>query len=121
MAPSNRDPLDRKRLKKLLAMLDSSHDGEVLNAARLASAMLRDAGLGWSDVIADTLTPSEDDAVDLKRLDDLIASTHVTDILKMRLRTMRVALRNKRLAEQDRRLIWILHRKAVMDGTIVES
>ncbi len=120
MAPSNREPLDRKRLKKLLAMLASSHDGEVLNAARLASAMLRDAGLGWSDIIADVQTPSDDDAADLKRLDDLIAAKHVTDVLKMRLRAMRVALRNKRLAEQDRRLIWILHRKAVMDGMIAE-
>jgi hypothetical protein len=118
--PPKRGPLDRKRLAKVLAMLESSHDGEVLAAARLAASMLREAGLGWSDLVPDTPTPSEDDTADLKRLDDLLAASHVTDVLKMRLRTMRVALRNGSLAMQDRRLILILHRKAVMDGTIVE-
>jgi hypothetical protein len=120
MADPDRRPLDRKRLIKLLAMLDSKHDGEVLNAARLASGLLRDAGLSWGDIVSDMATVSETDAADLARLDDLIAAKNVIDILKMRLREMRVALRNQRLAESDRRLIWILHRKAVIDGVIVQ-
>lgn len=119
MSGAARSALDRKRLKKLLAMLDSSHDGEVLNAARLATGLLREAGLSWDEVIADTTIVTEADAADLARLDDLIAARNVTDILKMRLRAMRVALRNQRLAESDRRLIWILHRKAVIDGAII--
>lgn len=119
MPVSSKAPLDRKRLRKLLAMFDSNHDGEVLNAVRLASGLLREAGLSWGDIVSDSPTTSETDATDLARLDDLIAAKNVTDILKMRLRAMRVALRNHRLAESDRRLIWILHRKAVIDGAII--
>ncbi len=120
MPRSRRGQLDRARLRKLLAMLDSNHDGEVLNAARLASTLLRDAGITWADIVPDTPSVKEADIVDLARLDDLIAAANVTDILKMRLRAMRVALRNHRLAESDRRLIWILHRKAVIDGAIIQ-
>lgn len=45
-------PLDESRLIKLLARLGSSHDGEVLNAARLADRLVRQAGLTWDDVLA---------------------------------------------------------------------
>jgi hypothetical protein len=117
--PPNRT-LDRDRLRKLLAMLDSSHDGEALNAGRLAAALLREAGLSWADIIPDAPARADGDT-DLARLDALIASANVSDVLKIRLRAMRVALRGHRLAESDRRLIWILHRKAVLDGSVVHS
>ena len=44
--------LDRERLAKLLGMLGSEHDGEVVTAARRADALVRTAGLTWHDVVA---------------------------------------------------------------------
>jgi len=43
---------NRATLVKVLEILDSSHAGEALAAAKLASAMIRDAGLAWDDVVA---------------------------------------------------------------------
>jgi hypothetical protein len=43
------------RVAKLLGMLGSSHDGEVLNAARMADRAVRDAGLTWTDALQPTL------------------------------------------------------------------
>lgn len=43
---------NRSTLVKVLEILDSSHAGEALAAAKLASAMVRDAGLSWDDVLA---------------------------------------------------------------------
>jgi len=43
---------NRATLVKVLEILDSSHAGEALAAAKLASAMVRDAGLAWDDVVA---------------------------------------------------------------------
>jgi hypothetical protein len=40
-----------ERLVKLLGMIGSIHDGEALNAARLADRLVREAGLTWTDVI----------------------------------------------------------------------
>ena len=42
---------DADRLVKLLGMTGSTHDGEVLSAARLAHRYVHDHGLVWSDVI----------------------------------------------------------------------
>ena len=44
--------LDRERLAKVLGMLGSEHDGEVVIAARHADALVRRAGLTWHDVVA---------------------------------------------------------------------
>lgn len=44
--------IDRDRLVKLLARLDSDSDAEVLAAARLAMRHLRDSGKGWDDVVS---------------------------------------------------------------------
>jgi len=43
---------NRATLVKVLEILDSSHAGEALAAAKLASAMVREAGLSWDDVLA---------------------------------------------------------------------
>lgn len=43
--------LDLDRLCKLLGMLGSRHEGEVVNAARLSSRMLQEAGLTWLGLI----------------------------------------------------------------------
>jgi hypothetical protein len=45
------------RLKKLLLMLSSDRDGEVVNAARLIGSTLRDSGHDWHD-LACALTES---------------------------------------------------------------
>jgi hypothetical protein len=46
------DTIDAFRLAKLLGLLGSSHDGEVMNAAKMADRLVRAGGLTWEDVIA---------------------------------------------------------------------
>ena len=41
----------RTRIAKLLGMCGSAHDGEVLNAARKADALVREHGLTWPSII----------------------------------------------------------------------
>jgi predicted RecB family endonuclease len=48
---------NRATLAKVLEILESSHTGEALAAAKLASAMVREAGLSWDDVIAKDVQP----------------------------------------------------------------
>lgn len=48
---------NRATLAKVLEVLASDHDGEALTAAKLASAMVRDAGLAWDEVIAKEIQP----------------------------------------------------------------
>lgn len=43
--------LDRRRLVKVLGMLGSRHDGEVLAAARLAQYMLGQAKTTWAELL----------------------------------------------------------------------
>jgi hypothetical protein len=43
---------NRATLAKVLEILDSNHAGEALAAAKLASAMVREAGLTWDEVIS---------------------------------------------------------------------
>ncbi len=54
-------PLDRTRLAKLLGMLSSQHDGEVVTAARHADAVVRRAGLTWRDVLSEMRPPRVED------------------------------------------------------------
>jgi hypothetical protein len=48
---------NRATLAKVLEILDSSHAGEALAAAKLASTMVREAGLSWDDVLANNIVP----------------------------------------------------------------
>jgi hypothetical protein len=48
---------NRATLAKVLEILESSHTGEALAAAKLASAMVREAGLTWDEVIAKDVAP----------------------------------------------------------------
>ena len=41
----------RTRLARLLGMMGSQHDGEALNAARLADKLVREQGITWFNVI----------------------------------------------------------------------
>jgi hypothetical protein len=43
---------NRTTLVKVLEILDSTNAGEALAAAKLASTMVREAGLTWDDVLA---------------------------------------------------------------------
>jgi len=43
---------NRSTLVKVLEILDSNNAGEALAAAKLASTMIREAGLTWDDVLA---------------------------------------------------------------------
>ena len=49
--------LDRERLSKLLGMLGSSHDGEVVAAARQAERLRAEAGLTWGEIVVPRLPP----------------------------------------------------------------
>ena len=48
---------NRNTLVKVLEILDSSHAQEALAAAKLASAMVREAGLTWDQIIDDAILP----------------------------------------------------------------
>jgi hypothetical protein len=48
---------DRATLVKALEALGSANAGEALAAARLAARLLRDAGLGWDDVLQAEIRP----------------------------------------------------------------
>ncbi len=48
---------NRTTLVKVLEILDSSHAQEALAAAKLASAMVREAGLTWDEVIDSAVLP----------------------------------------------------------------
>jgi len=117
----NGTTLDRDRLRKLLALLGSDQDGEVLAAARRIDALVKAAATDWQALIPDAPSLRRADADDLAKLDALLASDNVADILKIRLGDMRIALQRGRLAEADRRLLRILHRKAVIEGAIAEA
>jgi hypothetical protein len=43
-----------QRLVRLLGMLGSDHDGEVVNAGRMADRLVREHGLTWPDIIRPT-------------------------------------------------------------------
>ncbi|GGF41302.1 hypothetical protein GCM10011611_54630 [Aliidongia dinghuensis] len=119
------DKFDRDRLVKLLGMLGSAHDGEVLNAARRIDAMVRAGGRGWNELLgpAETMPGPKrvPDRADLRKLDELLAASRVSDILKLRLAAMREALKAGRLTDQDRHLLRMLHRKAVIEGAVVTT
>jgi hypothetical protein len=45
------NPADRDKLARILGMTGSLHDGEALNAARLADRLVREQGITWFDVL----------------------------------------------------------------------
>lgn len=54
---------NRATLIKVLEILDSSDAAEALAAAKLASALVREAGLTWNDILAGDAAPSAAPAV----------------------------------------------------------
>jgi hypothetical protein len=116
---------DRARLVKLLGMLGSTHDGEVLNAARHIDAMVRAGGREWDKLLQPDSAAAgpkrSSDRSDLRKLDELLAAPQVSDILKLRLEALRDQLKAGRIADQDRHLLRMLHRKAVIEGAVVTT
>ena len=51
----NAASLDRALLARILGLLGSSHDGEVIAAARQAERLRADAGLTWADIVTPRL------------------------------------------------------------------
>jgi hypothetical protein len=49
--------IDRGRLSKLLGMLGSAHEGEVVAAARQAERLRAEAGLTWAEIVIPRLPP----------------------------------------------------------------
>jgi hypothetical protein len=52
------DPRTADRLAKLIALLGSDHDGEVVAAARAATRLMREHDLDWHDLIEAALRPA---------------------------------------------------------------
>lgn len=48
------NPKDAARLPKILGMLGSAHDGEILNAAKQARTLLTRSGMTWEDLFKGT-------------------------------------------------------------------
>ncbi len=69
--------LDRVRLARVLSYLSSNHDGEVVNAGRIANDMVRAADMSWAEVVGSTgrevsLPAGEDDfAAEARHMLDL--------------------------------------------------
>jgi hypothetical protein len=64
MAVARIEGPDRKRLAQLLGMIGSGHDGEALNAARLANRLVQKLQLQWNDVLG--LLPAEPNEADYR-------------------------------------------------------
>src|SRR5260221_13111509 len=50
--------LDRDRLARVLGLLGSAHDGEVVSAGRAADTLVRRAGLTWPDIVLQRPLPT---------------------------------------------------------------
>ncbi len=69
-------PAVRDRLTKLLGMTQSSHDGEALNAVRLANRMLAENRLTWREALCGPTaiaSPTDDDLPDWRSVARLCA------------------------------------------------
>jgi hypothetical protein len=44
--------VDKKRLAQILGMLGSAHDGEIINAARVATRLIREADVTWEQLLS---------------------------------------------------------------------
>lgn len=53
--------IDRDKLAKLLGMLGSDHDGEVLAAARKVHIFVRNHKLTWQEILRQEVVEEEDD------------------------------------------------------------
>lgn len=99
--------LDRRRLVKVLGMLGSRHDGEALNAARTAHAMLAQSKSRWEDLLG--VKPGEEPEPlpqeDAPRPKGKFGDPDYPDMLKAVLKTKGLDAKNReRFEEMEDRL-----------------
>jgi len=129
---------DYERLVKLMALLGSDSDGEVLNAVSAASRILNAYGLSWSDVVlprkllpvrasaAEDLAMSDDDddgsppplaqATPAVMFRLLMASTNVSTDAKRDIRRHADAIRDGRVSPAIRGELQTMYNYAVLRG-----
>jgi len=72
-------PPERARLVNILGMLGSAHDGERASAALLATRMIKDRGITWSDLIGQPETSRRrEDVPACWRADLAVAQRHIS-------------------------------------------
>jgi len=76
--------LDRSKLAKLLGMLGSSFDGEVLNAAKLAQDLVTEAKLTWYEVLGEK--PEKNHSSDFEEIIDWRVSQNGNECAKLKSR-----------------------------------
>jgi hypothetical protein len=127
---------DYDRLLKLLGMLSSSNDGEVLNAIGAISRILNTHGLDWRDIVlprkllptrvvgVDSMAPGGDGnapkslgaASPREMVQALMASPNVSSDTRRDLRDYAQAIAQGRLTPSIRADIQALYNYAIMNG-----
>ncbi|NQW11012.1 MAG: hypothetical protein HQ481_14180 [Alphaproteobacteria bacterium] len=129
---------DYERLLKLVAMLGSTNDGEVLNAVAAASRVMNGYGLDWSDIVLPRkLLPvranvTEDLPLDEEELADapppldkatpkvmyelLLASNNVSSDVKRDIRRHFGAIRDGRITPAIRGELQTMYNYAILKG-----
>jgi hypothetical protein len=76
--------LDRARLARVLGMLGSRHDGEVLSAARLAEVQRARAGVSWAELLGANLADPHDLIIRCLDHPELLTDWEVKFLLSLR-------------------------------------
>ncbi|MEI8396889.1 MAG: hypothetical protein WCF85_19310, partial [Rhodospirillaceae bacterium] len=111
--------LYRRPSIKVLALLDSSYDGEALTAARLAARLVNNANLSWDDVIRGAgrdnrpIAASEPAVADWRRVISIIERS--SRVLAPWEHQFINALKQlSRISDKQRRALGVLCRKVAM-------
>jgi hypothetical protein len=79
-----RSVLDRARLAKVLSMMGSLHDGEVLSAEKTAEALRSQSGNTWAELLGADPAPPQDNSPRSTRA-TILAGIERTDLLSREL------------------------------------
>ncbi|WP_420404890.1 hypothetical protein [Nisaea sp.] len=127
---------DYQRLSKLVAMLSSDNDGEILNAVDAISNILNEYGLGWTDLLlprkflkvrnaqADDLKAEAADSGPLdpaqatpkQMYDALMQSPRVSIETKRDIRDYTTEISENRVRPKTRADLQAMYRYAIMQG-----
>ncbi len=102
MTPAKAD-FDPIRFTKILSRLDSSHEGEVLAAARGALEMLRSANLGWANIVRTPSAALSELRYRVQTID--LNLKHLRPVDQERFFALRDAYLHDRLSEADVRVV----------------
>jgi hypothetical protein len=117
------EPAFRERLSKILGLLGSSYDGEVVAAARRADALIRGASLTWRDLIVPapvavvTEEDDDDDTPDQRMANACVRADCDTAIFGVResqfIRSIASQIRRgRKLSEKQRDWLSALYERA---------